>query len=283
MAMAGWYADPLGLHEKRFFNGVVWTERVTDGDVEGSNPLGNISPPPPYTPTVSGVAPPPPFTPTVSGMAPQYGAAPQYGVHPQYVVVAPRPTGNGFAIAALILGIVGVLFAGSLFGFTIGLICGVLALIFGLVGRTQVTTRGASSGGLATAGVVLGCIAIALGLFTVWRWNRIAEVITSYTPPTRVVAVEADPGANKVRVTTCHRDRVTLDPTAGGTLVNNSDRAQMFRVTVAFVIPGSRTEYGTGTTSEVLPGRSTFWIVREFGASFVPKSCKAVRSTAARP
>ena len=40
MAMAGWYADPLGLHEKRFFNGVVWTERVTDGEVEGSNPLG---------------------------------------------------------------------------------------------------------------------------------------------------------------------------------------------------------------------------------------------------
>ena len=34
MAMAGWYADPLGLHEKRFFNGVVWTDRVTDGDVE---------------------------------------------------------------------------------------------------------------------------------------------------------------------------------------------------------------------------------------------------------
>jgi hypothetical protein len=168
-------------------------------------------------------------------------------------------------------------------GFTIGLICGVLALVFGVVGRTHVTTRGASSGGLATAGIVLGCIAIALGLFTVWRWNRIADVITSYRPPTRVEAVAADPVENKVRVTTCHRDPVTLDPTADGTLVNTSDRTQVFRVTVAFAVPGAPTVYSTGTSSEVLPGRSTFWMVREFGASFVPMSCKAVRSTAARP
>ena len=58
---------------------------------------------------------------------------------------------------------------------------------------------------------------------------------------------------------------------------------KLFRVTVAFTVPGAPTVYGTGTSSEVLPGRYTFWMVREFGASFVPKSCKAVRSTAARP
>ena len=65
--------------------------------------------------------------------------------------------------------------------------------------------------------------------------------------------------------------------------MNTSDRTQMFRVTVAFTVPGAATVYGTGTTPEVSPGRSTFWAARDVGASFVPKSCKAVRSTAARP
>ena len=125
---------------------------------------------------------------------------------------------------------------------------------------------------------MLGCIAIALGFYTLWRWNRIANVITSFTPSTRVEAVAADPGTNKVRVTTCHRDPITLAPTAEGTLVNTSDRTQMFRVTVAFTTPGTGTVYGTGTTPEVLPGRSTLWVARLFGSSYVPKSCKAVRS-----
>src|SRR4051812_235314 len=102
MAMAGWYADPLGIHEKRFFNGDVWTDRGNDREVEGRDSLGNATPPPPFTPTVSGLTPHYPA-------GPQYGVAPQHGTHPryvlaqQYVVVNLQPIGNGFAIAALVL------------------------------------------------------------------------------------------------------------------------------------------------------------------------------------
>ena len=40
MATSGWFADPLGRHEKRFFNGIVWTSDVLDGERRGADPIG---------------------------------------------------------------------------------------------------------------------------------------------------------------------------------------------------------------------------------------------------
>jgi hypothetical protein len=280
MAMAGWYADPLGLHEKRFFNGTVWTDRVTDREVEGHDPLGNVAPPPPFTPTVSGIAPQYVGAPQY-GAAPSYGGAPQY-VAQQYVVVAPQAVGNGMAIAALVLGIIGVLLAPSIGSYLLGVICGVLALVFGLVGIRNVTARGASGGGLATAGIVLGCVAIALGIHTYWQWNRVANAIHSAFSPSNVAAVDADPTANHVRVTSCYRDGATDAPAAAGTLVNTSGVKQAFRVTIGFRFARAQeTVFGTGTTGEVSPGGSASWTARDLDASFPPASCKAVRSTTA--
>ena len=39
MAQSGWYADPVGRHEKRFFNGLIWTSDVLDGDQHGIDPV----------------------------------------------------------------------------------------------------------------------------------------------------------------------------------------------------------------------------------------------------
>jgi hypothetical protein len=281
MAMAGWYADPLGLHEKRFFNGHVWTDRVTDREVEGRDSLGNAAPPPPFTPTVSGIAPQyPPGLQYPAG--PQYGTHPQYVVAQQYVVVNPQHVGNGFAVAALVLGIIGVLFAGGWLSYVFGLICGLLALVFGLVGRRNVTTHGASLGGLATAGIVLGCVALALGFYTMWRWHRVGNVLRSFG--TQITAVDADPSANKVHVTNCYRDLATNAPAASGTLVNTSGVKQAFRVTIAFKFAGApSTVLGSGATDEVSPGDSASWTARDLGASFQPTSCKAVPASASSP
>lgn len=35
----GWYADPAGRHEKRYFDGRGWTDLVADGGVAGNDPL----------------------------------------------------------------------------------------------------------------------------------------------------------------------------------------------------------------------------------------------------
>jgi hypothetical protein len=82
-----------------------------------SDPIGNVAPPPPWVPYAPG---------TVA----------------RYVVAAPREVGNGFAVAALTLGIVGVVVAPSPFGFFVGGTCGLLGFVFGLLGLRSVTTRG---------------------------------------------------------------------------------------------------------------------------------------------
>lgn len=38
MAEEGWQSDPFGRHELRYHSGKVWTEHVSDGGVQGSDP-----------------------------------------------------------------------------------------------------------------------------------------------------------------------------------------------------------------------------------------------------
>lgn len=78
------------------------------------------------------------------------------GPHPYYgYVQQPRP-GRGMAIASLVLGIVGTLMALPFF-FPLSVPCGVLATIFGALGRRS---------GIGRAGLVLGIT--ALGVTLVW-------------------------------------------------------------------------------------------------------------------
>jgi hypothetical protein len=64
--------------------------------------------------------------------------------------VPPKPGTNGFAVAALVVGIVGLCLC---FGF--------LGVIFGHIARRQIEETGQAGAGLATAGIVLGWIAVA--------------------------------------------------------------------------------------------------------------------------
>jgi hypothetical protein len=87
---------------------------------------------------------------------PPYGGDGPYGYSPG---AYPRPRNtNGFAIASMVLGILGILFD---WAFGIGMIGAILALIFGYVARKQIREHGDSGGGMAIAGIVLGWIAVA--------------------------------------------------------------------------------------------------------------------------
>jgi hypothetical protein len=85
-----------------------------------------------------------------------YSQGPGYGAPPA------RPR-NGFGIAALVLGLFALVLSWTIIG---GIILGILALIFGLLGRARVKRGEATNGGLSIAGVVLGAIGllIAIGL-----------------------------------------------------------------------------------------------------------------------
>ncbi|MFJ5723942.1 DUF4190 domain-containing protein [Streptomyces sp. NPDC093149] len=130
-----------------------------------------------------GEVPPPPVAPNGPGQpvppaAGQYGypAAPaaQYGGYPGYPGYGqtswggPAPA-NGLGIAAMVLGIIAV--AGfCMWG--LGLVLGVLALIFGIIGRGRVRRNEATNGGMALAGIILGSIGIVISgaflAFMIW-------------------------------------------------------------------------------------------------------------------
>jgi hypothetical protein len=79
---------------------------------------------------------------------------------------APRPT-DGFAIASLVVSCVAVL---GLCAWGIGGLLGVLGAIFGHVSRRRIRQTGASGGGMALAGIIVGwsMVAISVVLLTLF-------------------------------------------------------------------------------------------------------------------
>lgn len=74
-----------------------------------------------------------------------------------------RAAGNGMAVAALVCGIVGAIVGLIPILFFIALPLGILAVIFGFVGRGRVKKQPeAGRKGMATAGIVTGVIAVIL-------------------------------------------------------------------------------------------------------------------------
>jgi uncharacterized RDD family membrane protein YckC len=55
-AAPGWYPDPAGRHQVRWFDGRIWTEDVADNGVTGKEPIGWSGPPTAYATPPSGPA-----------------------------------------------------------------------------------------------------------------------------------------------------------------------------------------------------------------------------------
>ncbi|MEU4210622.1 DUF4190 domain-containing protein [Streptomyces sp. NPDC026206] len=73
----------------------------------------------------------------------------------------PAPAGaipdNSLGVAALVLGIVGTVLSPSII---FGVILGILAIVFGAMGRSKAATGEANNGGQALAGLILGGVAL---------------------------------------------------------------------------------------------------------------------------
>lgn len=114
-----------------------------DGEPAGGQP------PPGY-----GYPPPPPSQPPPYGYVPQ-GYAPQ-GQPPQGYGYPPNPPrSNGMAITSLVLGIL------SIVSCWLGVVLGILAVVFSIVARKQISAQapGTMTGtGMATAGLVTGIV-----------------------------------------------------------------------------------------------------------------------------
>jgi hypothetical protein len=166
---AGWYPDPSSEERARYWDGASWTAHTAPS--RGPAPTGPSGPaaadgePGASATPEAGPAAPAAY-PAPGGATTGYGAAgyppaaaPGAGAYPAAPYSAPAGQRiNGFAIASLILGIVWLYWIGS-----------ILALIFGYIAKVQIkrSAGGQGGGGLATAGIILGWIGIAVLLLIV--------------------------------------------------------------------------------------------------------------------
>ena len=74
--------------------------------------------------------------------------------------------GKGFSIAALVLGILGLIFLFWIQTF-VGLAMAILSIVFGVKGRSMSTAALGKPSGLATAGFVLGIITLAIAALVI--------------------------------------------------------------------------------------------------------------------
>lgn len=119
---SGWYTDPQGRFEYRYFNGVQWTSDVA---VDGRRYVDTVGP-----------SPTPPGQPT-------------------------RPP-RGMAIAAFVTGTAGIVTGWVPFVFVLAACSAVLAVIFGVIGLRTARRNDGYGRGFAVAGLVLAPIALTV-------------------------------------------------------------------------------------------------------------------------
>lgn len=83
---------------------------------------------------------------------------------------------NGIATASLVLGIISII---AFWAFGLGVLLGILAVIFGVMGRNRARdVPGTPHGGRAQAGLVLGILGIVGGLaFIGWALTFLDDVV----------------------------------------------------------------------------------------------------------
>ena len=97
-----------------------------------------------------------------------YPLPPPYGGYPPRAA-APR---NGLGIASLVLAVIGLLSVATVFA---PIALGLVAVIFGFLGHARAKRGTANNGGVAIAGIVLGALAIVVGLAFIAIWTTVWE------------------------------------------------------------------------------------------------------------
>jgi Protein of unknown function (DUF2510) len=188
-AAAGWYADPTGRYEHRYYNGRAWTADVSAGGQRFVDQLG-------LEPTVN------PSTDTPDGAR------------------------NGMGTAAMVLGIVAISTSWMPFAVVLGVIAGVLALVFGWIGLRRAENSGTGRS-FAIVGLATGASALAAATVGVVLTMVVLHAYDDYL----------NPQPNAVVVTECELQgsRATMT----GVLTNTGEHTADYSVLVGFVRTGT--------------------------------------------
>ena len=132
----GWFRDPTGRHDHRWWDGAAWTGHVADAGVAGVDPL----------PAADG-----------SGIGAPRRPVPAAGA---------APSNDPVAAAALAVGL-GAIVLSVLPGF--GLVLPVVAIVLAVIARRRLRTSGRGGDGMAIGGLVTGIgsllIAVVVSVF----------------------------------------------------------------------------------------------------------------------
>jgi hypothetical protein len=134
----GWFPDPTGRHDHRWWDGLAWTGHVADAGVAGLDPLPGA--PPPYAGDMVPVS-------SIQG--------------PGVRFAAPTPGTDGVAVAATVVGIGSLPLAILPF---LGLLPAIVAIILAVVARSRLRSSGRSGSGLALTGLIVGIIALTIAV-----------------------------------------------------------------------------------------------------------------------
>ena len=81
---------------------------------------------------------------------------------------------NGLAVAGMICGILGLVLFWTIW---LGIILGVLGIIFGAIGQSRAKTMGGTGRGMAMAGLICGAIAVVAAIiFVVFIASQVNDV-----------------------------------------------------------------------------------------------------------
>ncbi len=107
------------------------------------------------------------------------------------------PQTSGLAVAALVVGVVSILFA--VFLFPLGLIGGVIGLVLGFVARGKIKRGEGAGAGLALGGIITSLLAVLIAIvWGVLLVNVFQEVVDCL-----------DPDLTEEEATQCVNDRLT--------------------------------------------------------------------------
>jgi hypothetical protein len=157
----------------------------------------------------------------------------------------PTPRRNGFAVAAMVLGIVGAGIAWLPFVFVVGVAAAVLGVVFGVIGLRRSTSTG-SGRGFAVAGIATGAAGIVVGIVGYFFTTAVLDAFDAYN----------NPEPHRVSIDRCDLADGVVEVAV--TIVNEGDEPTDFTIVVAVVRAGTDNVQRviTEQARDVAPGAS---------------------------
>lgn len=208
----GWHRDPLGRFEYRYFNGEQWTSDVS---INGQRYVD----------------------------APIAQFVPQFAPH-----MASKNPPRGKAIAAFVLGI-SALFVGWIpFVFVLATGAAIAAIVLGVLGLQAARRQDGFGRGFAVAGLALSPFALAACVVGFFFTQSIVREVRDF----------ADPGPNELIV---EPPCIVINGTASlhGRIHNLDGRAHDYRIVVDFDDGTGFARAGTAVVHDVQPDATAVW------------------------